>query len=200
MKHPKSDSAAGSLLIRGLCKSFDEKNVLSHLTLSLSCPGSYCLMAPSGTGKTTLFSILLGLEQADCGSIEGLDGKRISAVFQENRLLEGYDALTNLRLVTGSRLCLHQLQALFLTLLPADAFKQPVSEFSGGMKRRLALLRALAVPFDILLLDEPFTGLDEENRQKAAALIRERTAGKLVIASSHLEGDAELLGAKIIRL
>ena len=129
-------------------------------------------MAPSGTGKTTLFRILMGLETPDSGTIDGLKNLKISAVFQEDRLLEGYDVLTNLRFVCRQRLSDAELSAYAAALLPQNALSQPVCEFSGGMKRRLSLLRALLVPFDLLILDEPFNGLDSENRKKAAALVR----------------------------
>ena len=164
------------LILQKLSKSYHGQVVFSDLSLALSPGNAYCLMAPSGTGKTTLFRILMGLETPDSGTIDGLKNLKISAVFQEDRLLEGYDVLTNLRFVCRQRLSDAELSAYAAALLPQNALFQPVCEFSGGMKRRLSLLRALLVPFDLLILDEPFNGLDSENRKKAAALVRNRAS------------------------
>ena len=88
----------------------------------------------------------------------------ISAVFQENRLLEGYTAIENLRFALGKRYSSEALTAYLLRLLPEDALNKPVCEFSGGMKRRVAILRAILAPTDIILMDEPFTGLDADTK------------------------------------
>ncbi len=183
-----------------LCKSYGEQQVLWNLNLTLEPDKIYCLMAPSGTGKTTLFRILMGLESADSGKIYGLDQKRIAAVFQEDRLLEGYTALENIRFVTGKRFSTEELTAVLLRLLPEDALGKPVCEFSGGMKRRTAILRAILADSDFIIMDEPFTGLDAETKQKAMELIQEYTRGKTVLLSTHHTEDAGLLSAEIISL
>lgn len=176
----------------GLCKAYGETVVLKDLSFSLTA-GVTCLMAPSGRGKTTLLRLLLGLEQPDGGSITGVDGLRLSAVFQEDRLLEGLTARENLRFVLGKRDAA-QAAALLAALGLDSASEKPVSAYSGGMRRRVALARALSVPFDLLLLDEPFTGLDEESRHKAADCIREAAAGKIVLLVTHRAEDVETLG------
>ena len=188
------------LILQKLSKSYHGQVVFSDLSLALSPGNAYCLMAPSGTGKTTLFRILMGLETPDSGTIDGLKNLKISAVFQEDRLLEGYDVLTNLRFVCRQRLSDAELSAYAATLLPQNALSQPVCEFSGGMKRRTAILRAILAPADIVLMDEPFTGLDPETKQQAARMINEYTAGKLLLFSTHSQEDAALLGAEILRL
>ena len=75
------------IAVKHLCKSFGGRTVLRDLTFTAG-PGITAVMAPSGTGKTTLLRILLGLERPDIGTVEGLAGKRLTAVFQEDRLLE----------------------------------------------------------------------------------------------------------------
>ena len=174
--------------VRNLTKSYGDSLVLDHVSLDLESGCPCCLMAPSGAGKTTLFRILMGLETADSGTIEGLEGRSFSAVFQEDRLLEGYTALQNIRFVTGRWYPAHELTAIIKHLLPEDSLKKPVSEFSGGMKRRLSLLRALLVPFDLLILDEPFNGLDSENRKKAAARLQPRTGQNSSVCCSYKRG------------
>ena len=186
--------------VRVLTKSYGDSLVLDHVSLDLESGCPCCLMAPSGAGKTTLFRILMGLETADSGTIEGLEGRSFSAVFQEDRLLEGYTALQNIRFVTGRRYPAHELTAIIKRLLPEDSLKKPVSEFSGGMKRRTAILRAILAPADIVLMDEPFTGLDPDTKRQAARIINEYTAGKLLLFSTHSKEDAALLGAEILRL
>lgn len=195
-----SASVCRQIEIHSLCKSYNGEPVLKHLSLTLSMGNVYCLMAPSGAGKTTLFRIFLGLEHPDSGQIRGLDGLQPAVVFQEDRLLEGYTALENLRFVTGKRYSNEELTAVLLRLLPEEALKKPVCEFSGGMKRRTAILRAILAPSDFIIMDEPFTGLDEGTKQTAIDLIREYTKGKLFLFSTHHAEDAELLSAEIIHL
>ena len=90
--------------------------------------------------------------------------------------------------------------AYLLRLLPEDALNKPICEFSGGMKRRVAILRAILAPSEIILMDEPFTGLDADTRRLTIDLVKELCAGKLLIVATHAEDAAELLGAKIIHL
>lgn len=186
--------------VKNISKSYGEEHVLNNLSLSLEFEKTYCLMAPSGTGKTTLFRILMGLETIDSGEIHGLKSCRIASVFQENRLLEGYTALENIRFVTGRQYSAEELTEIITSLLPQDALHKPVCEFSGGMKRRTAILRAILAPSDFIIMDEPFTGLDEETKHRTIELIRRYTTGKLVLFSTHNEEDAYLLHAEMIHL
>ena len=172
------------IVVRKLCKSFGDREVLRDLSFAAG-PGITAVMAPSGSGKTTLLRILLGLERPDSGTVEGLAGKRISAVFQEDRLLEHLSAEGNLRFVLGREYDPKAARALLDRLGLPDTGAQPVREFSGGMKRRLALARALLAPFDALLLDEPFTGLDRENRERARAAILEAAGERPVLLVTH---------------
>lgn len=188
------------LIVRNLSKSYSGNAVLSDLSLTLSAGKSYCLMAPSGGGKTTFFRILMGLETPDSGSIDGLHEYKLSAVFQEDRLLEGFTAMENIRFVTGRRYTDGELSSAVLRLLPEDSLKKPVCEFSGGMKRRTAILRALLAPSDMIIMDEPFTGLDADTKMTVIDMIKEYTNGKLFLFSSHDPKDAELLNAEVIQL
>lgn len=199
LKNQVSAEVFSPVILKEITKSFHETSVLSSLSLSLKPHGAYCLMGPSGVGKTTLLRILLGLEAPDSGTIEGLLGKRFSAVFQEDRLLEGYTALENIRLAIGNSREVN-LTAVCTRLLPAEALTKPVREFSGGMKRRTAILRALLAPSDIVVMDEPFTGLDPQTKLSAIRMINEYTSKKLLLISTHSEEDAKLLHAEIIEL
>ena len=170
------------IAVKHLCKSFGGRTVLRDLTFTAG-PGITAVMAPSGTGKTTLLRILLGLERPDSGTVEGLAGKRLSAVFQEDRLLEHLSADGNLRFVLGRAYDPAAARALLDRLGLPDTGPQPVREFSGGMKRRLALARALLAPFDALALDEPFTGVDPARVRRLMDALRALDAP--VLLSSH---------------
>lgn len=181
--------------IQHLTKAYGGVPVLRDVNLTIDT-GVTCLMAPSGAGKTTLLRILLGLETADGGTVTGLETARLSAVFQEDRLLEHLDGAGNLRFVQGAAYDGRQAAALLAELGLAGGAGKPVRDYSGGMKRRLALARALSVPFDFLTLDEPFAGLDAENRRRAMDCIRIRSAGKTVLLVTHDPADAVGLEGK----
>ena len=187
------------LRVENLTKRYGGKTVLDGVSFTLR-EGVTCLMAPSGAGKTTLLRLLLGLEKADGGQITGLAGRRVGAVFQEDRLLPGMDAEGNLRFVLGAAWDEGRAAELLGELGLDGVGTKPVRDYSGGMQRRLALARALLIPFDLLLLDEPFAGLDRDNRDRAAACVRRHGAGRTVLAVTHDERDAAALGAEILRL
>ena len=148
-----------------------------------------CIMGKSGIGKSTLLSILMGLEKADEGTVSGMEHQKISAIFQENRLFENLDAVTNIH-ITG-----------FLKKMELDDIAgKPVSEYSGGMKRRVAIARALLAEYDILIMDEPLQGLDAETKEKVATVIKMQTAGKTVLFVTHDEKEAEFFEAECMEL
>jgi len=194
------------LSIRNLTKSFGPLSVLNDISMELESGHIYCLMGSSGSGKTTLLRILMGLETADNGffGFSYLDSNtckpRISAVFQENRLCEPFTPIENVMMVTGRSLTRQQVQNELSRLLPEESLTRPVSTLSGGMKRRTAICRALLADYDLLLMDEPFTGLDDDTRQNVIRYILEKTKGRLVILSTHQEQDIEALGAQLINL
>ena len=173
--------------VKHLFKRFGDKVVFADFSAAFPQGKTTCVMGPSGCGKTTLLSLLLGLERPDSGEITGLSGLRKSAVFQEHRLCEDVSAAANLRLV-APRLGL------------GDSLRQPVREFSGGMKRRTAILRALAAPYDVLFADEPFQGLDQDTKGLVLDYWREQTRGKTVILVTHDLAEAEALGDHILSL
>lgn len=186
--------------VEHLQKAYGEQKVLKNVTFSVTDEQIACIMAPSGVGKTTLLRILLGLEQADSGTISLPHVCRWAAVFQEDRLLEQLDAMGNLKFILGNELDEADAKTVLEELGLTELTGKPVREYSGGMKRRLALARALLAPSDALALDEPFTGLDEENRAKAIACIRKRTVGKPVLLVTHNEDDIIGLNARTIQL
>ena len=176
-----------------LCKSFGEKSVLRDVSGTLAANRITGLMAPSGAGKTTLLRILMGLEQADSGWIDGLDGLRLSAVFQEDRLCDQLDGVSNLRLVTPSLSRAEARKALEAVGL-ADCIGQPTRELSGGQRRRVAILRGLLADYDLLILDEPFKGLDRETKQLVIEDTQRRCTGKTALLVTHDPTELDALG------
>ncbi len=160
------------------------------------------VLAPSGAGKTTLLRILTGLEKPDSGSVQGLEGKKISMVFQEDRLLLHASAVRNI-LLTAPQLTAAECRELLteMGIAERDQEKEPVLNFSGGMKRRVAIARALAADGNLLLLDEPFRGLDPETKEKVMECCLRRSSGKTVILVTHDESETAAMRAdRIIRL
>ena len=187
------------IVIRSLSKAFDGKPALQGFSATLPAGQVSCIMAPSGGGKTTLLRILLGLEAADSGEICGLAGLRLSAVFQEDRLLENLSPVANIRLVNPRRPRGEVLAALAAVRLSGCA-DQPARELSGGMRRRVAILRALLAEWDVLLLDEPFKGLDGAARDRTAQYLLRHRNGAAVLCVTHDRADAAALGAEIVEI
>ena len=187
------------IIVRNLTKSYGGKPVLRGVSFTAGA-GVSCVMAPSGSGKTTLLRLILGLEAPESGEVLVPPGCRFAAVFQEDRLLEGLDALGNLRFVLGPDLEEPAAWSLLEELGLGEVGDKPVGAYSGGMKRRLALARALLAPSDALVLDEPFTGLDGDNRLRALECVRRAAADKPVLLVSHDPRDAADLGARRVEL
>lgn len=188
------------LHIENIKKSFGTKKVLTGISFTLEDNGIYCLMGPSGMGKTTLLRLLLGRETADCGCIEGIMPGEISAMFQEDRLVPTLSAVQNVALVCRTRAKPRELVKELAEILPENCLHQPVSQLSGGMKRRVALARAMHYPSKMIILDEPFTGLDQDTRLKVISYLLKLREDRILLVATHGAQDAALLGAKIIRL
>lgn len=168
----------------GVVKSFAGNRVLDGFSHAFARGTLTFIEGPSGAGKTTLLRLACGLETPDRGSIDRLAGVRFSYVFQEDRLCENLSAAANVRLVCpdrGSRLPERLLERLGI----GDRAATAVKKLSGGEKRRVALARALAAPSDVLLLDEPLTGLDGETRSEVLEVVRPHLAGKAILWVTH---------------
>ncbi len=168
--------------------------ILSHFDLMIPDGGHIALMGASGIGKTTVLRLLSGLEKPRRGTLSGTEGLSVSCVFQEDRLLPHLTALENAALFADSKKAGEMLAALGL----ADAESYYPSEMSGGMRRRCALARALAHRFDLLILDEAFTGLDNALKEAALSLVRRCAESKMLVMTTLSRAEAEALGANVI--
>lgn len=195
-----SGGALSDVEFRHVCKAYGANEVLRRATFTLPGGGVRCLMAPSGSGKTTLFRVLLGLEHADSGEIRGISPGRISMMFQEDRLCETLTPVENVALVLQAETRRADVAALLAEILPTDCLGQPAMELSGGMRRRVSLARAVAFPSDLIVLDEPFTGLDQATKEKVIAFVLRHRAGRTLLVATHGKDDARLLGADRINL
>ena len=189
-----------SIIITDLCKSFDDNEILKNVNITLEDSSIYCLMGASGIGKTTLLRIIMGLERADSGCISGIDTKNISCMFQEDRLIPDLSAIDNVRIVLRRKNNRAEVRNNLLSILPDDSLDLPVSSLSGGMKRRVALAKALSYPGKLIILDEPFTGLDKDTKLNVINYILKMRNNRTLLIATHGTDDADLLGAKIIKL
>lgn len=188
------------LNISSINKSYGDHVVLKDYSLTLDSDGVYCLMGPSGRGKTTLLNILSGLLRPDGGDVSDFKGLSVSMVFQEDRLQEALSPIKNVQIACRSRKSKEDIKRELSSILPEDCLERPARELSGGMKRRTAICRAVMCRSDILIMDEPFTGLDRESKLKTIEYIKKNRKGRLLIVATHNEEDLELLGAKRLQL
>ena len=172
-------------------KAYGEQQILRDLCCVFPEGKTTCIRGRSGCGKTTLIRLLLGLDIPDKGKIEGISDRKISAVFQEDRLCENLSAASNIRLVCTETISDRELEEAY----KAVALQKPVRELSGGMRRRVSILRALLADSDCVIMDEPLRGLDEKTRTKTIDYILKKTEGKTLIFVTHEEQEAVWLKA-----
>ena len=190
--------------LRNVSKKYGESIVFDSFSLTVNDGDRILVAGASGCGKTTLLRLICSFERADGGSVD-VGGAKIAVMFQEPRLLPHKNALDNVRAVAKKAewsVCDKYFEKMGLSL--ADDGKKMPSELSGGMKQRVALARFFTFAelsgADTLILDEPFAALDAERGKELCALLSEFSDHKTLIVASHGEHDAEILGAKTVKL
>lgn len=196
------EKEAGKNMIRvdNVSKSYGDKRVLNNVSCEFEDGKIYCIMGESGVGKTTLIRLIMGLEKPDEGYISS--SKQFAAAFQEDRLLEDRDAVDNVMFVlkNGGSKSREQTEQYLSELLPEDRLHIRVDSLSGGMRRRVAVARAMLSDRNTIILDEPFTGLDDETKKTVINFIKKWQNNRTVIVVTHSYTDSEMLGAGICML
>ncbi len=170
------------ILCKNLTVSFGDKVVLDRFSLTIPEQGVTALSGPSGCGKTTLLRVLAGLERPQRGTVEGVTPRQIALLFQDDRLLPWRTVEQHLTDVLPENRRGEVSELLALAELEGEEYAYP-SALSGGMGRRLALARCLALPARLYLLDEPFAGVDLPRALRI--LERLRTLPAPVLLVSH---------------
>ncbi len=183
-----------------ISKNFNDKAVLNNFSAVFKDNSINCIMGPSGVGKTTAINIIIGLIKPDSGTIEGVVGKKISVVFQEDRLLNWLNAVDNIAFVCGDAVSKAEITALLNELGLNGSTNEAVSKLSGGMKRRVAIARALLYDADIIIMDEPFKGLDDDTKYNVMDIVKSHLVNKCAIFVTHDIDEAKYLGAEIIQM
>lgn len=183
-----------------LCKSFDGCTVLSNLSHVFPDRTITCILGPSGCGKTTLLNLILGLIAPDSGEIYGVPVGCIAAVFQEDRLISHLSAFSNIRIVLKRSYPVSDILSALDAVGLGAAAHQPVRELSGGMQRRVALVRALLADSPLVIMDEPFKGLDADTRAAVVTFTRQKLQHRTALIVTHDPTEAAMLGTEIFEL
>lgn len=177
--------------VSNLWFSYENKPVFQNYSAEFS-DGITCLMGASGEGKTTLMKLMAGLLKPDRGTID-IGNRKVSFMFQEDRLLPWLNVRENILLVTDKE---KEADAMLAELGIDGNLK--IDELSGGMARRVAMIRCLLFESDMLMMDEPFKGMDESLMKKAAAIIIRQN--KPAVVSTHSLDEVKALDAEVITL
>ena len=186
-----------NIVVKNLSKSYGANLVLDNFSTSFPQNEITCIMGQSGCGKTTLLNILMGLLSPDSGEIIGMT-KKLAPIFQEDRLCEGFSISANIRL-TSRQVIDDEVVAKHLSgvgLMGLEGKK--ICELSGGMKRRIAIVRAILSGNDIIIMDEPFKGLDETTRKITADYILNNSRNKTIIMVTHDSDEVQLMNGHLL--
>ena len=194
----------GDIRLVNISKKYGETTVLTNFCETIKEGEAVAVMGPSGAGKTTLLRLIMGLEKPDSGSVEGIDEERFACVFQENRLIESCNAAENVELVLDHKVpaeaVIEELKSVGIGTENEEELLKPISQFSGGMKRRVAIVRALTAQADTVILDEPFKGLDEDLKKEVIGYVDDKIGISRLILVTHDAEEAKQLCDRIIKI
>lgn len=189
--------------ISNLHKKFGDLYVLKDFNMEVDENKVICILGPSGCGKTTLFNLIAGVSEPDEGEISGFEGKKISYLFQEPRLLKWRTVEENIDFVLKDKMHKEERKEIinkYLKIVGLSEYKDFYpSKLSGGMKQRVSIARAFAYNSDILLMDEPFKSLDLELKLNLINCFNElwRLDNRTVFFITHDIHAALMLGDEI---
>lgn len=179
-----------NIKFNSVSKYYGDKLILDNLKLNIENKSIFFIQGKSGIGKTTIFRLILGLEQADKGEILGIGNRKIGSVFQDDLLIDNISVLANLRLVNkdiNRDSIVNYLKDIDVNV---DLFTK-ISQLSGGMKRRISILRSILYDCDTIIMDEPFKGLDRETKEKIMSFVLRNTIDKTLIVISHDNSEVD---------
>ena len=186
--------------ISNVSKSYGSQSVLKDFSLDIPDGSRVAIMGRSGSGKTTILRLITGLIKPDSGEVSVPKNVKIGAVFQEDRLIEPLTAEVNCRLVM-KKPDNDKISGLLSRLgITSELSQKPVNELSGGERRRVALARAILSEPDVLILDEPFKGVDSETLPSIIAETDSAAEGRTLILVTHSPDEAEALGCEILNI
>lgn len=179
--------------VENVCLKADGRDILKDISWEISSDDTWLLTGPSGSGKSALISIIIGMLKPTSGRVRLLgdykyDRVNAGVVFQEDRLIENLTAAENVSVIrpeSSPAVASEELEKF----LDKESINISVSALNPVQRRITAIVRACSVPSDIILLDEPFRGMDEGTRKKAFSYIKEVAGHKgIVISTSDPEG------------
>lgn len=189
--------------LNNIYKSYGSLKVFDDFSISFKKNKINCILGPSGCGKTTLLNIIAGLVLPESGEISGIDREKISCVFQEPRLLPWKTARKNIEFTLRDRLPQNEVSELvekYIKLVKLEEYGDYFPcQLSGGMNQRVSLARAFSFPSEIILMDEPFKGLDYKLKQSLQNSFLElwQSDTRTVIYVTHDVDEAIELGENI---
>lgn len=184
-----------TIQLENICKSVSGQQILKDINWQIASEDCWLLTGPSGSGKTMLLRLILGLEKPDSGSVNLLGDYKYAnvnagVVFQEDRLCEQFSAVENVAMV-NERLSETVAAEELSRFLPQDRQTVPVCELNETERRLVVMIRACIIPSDILLLDEPFRGMDSDLRSRAITYIRDKAGHKGIVFVQRDESGLE---------
>ncbi|MCK9303680.1 MAG: ABC transporter ATP-binding protein [Bacteroidales bacterium] len=189
-----------SLVINNLYKKFGDNVIFNNFDITFQEGVISCILGPSGCGKTTLLNIIGGIVAADSGVFSGFDDKRFSYVFQEPRLLPWKTVRGNIEFVLNSKLSSaesYERADELIKRVELDGFADYYpAQLSGGMCQRVSIARAFACISDVILMDEPLSGLDAALKNTLMKWFKQiwEKDKRTVIFVTHDEAEAKFLG------
>ena len=205
VKDEQQKNIPNTVSIKNLNKSYKQQLVLNNLNCEIPKGLSTAIIGPSGQGKTTFFRILTGLEQQDSGTIDFSLNPVFSYAFQDIRLLENLTLSENLLLASGytknsseAKMLLNYWEPIIMELdLPLS---KKIHTFSGGMKQKSSLIRALAVNSNIIILDEVFREMDYESEKLCLKLLDKEKGNRTILLATHRQDLINSLADFIIQI
>lgn len=184
------------IILKNITKRY-EKAVFENFSLNIDEGITTAIMGKSGCGKTTLFNMLCKTSLPDSGEIKLPKNQKISVVFQENRLFTSFTGYENLAAVCSDN---NKIKSV-LNICEAEDFAQTkVKNMSGGMARRIAIARSLLPENRIILMDEPFKGIDTAMRDRILLKLKQYLCKKTCVIITHDTNEAANIAQKAVIL